>query len=227
MKKFLILSAFVLVLPLSALAKQPNLPPGLAKHSHAPGTNVTSPDGTLWMIAANGTRRAYSSSGAFLSYGFNSYAYVVPANAGDLALPVGAFISPCNGKLIASDNGPDTGTVYLMTDGKKAAFTGAEVFTGLGFSFANVRTASLTGVPFADPITSPKQKHPKDVLINKHGTVLYMGSSGVYGIADMATFNSWGFSFSDVVNSTKADDALPQVGVLPPRQPGELSPAIQ
>jgi hypothetical protein len=49
--------------------------------AHAAGTNVKSSDGTVWMIMPDGTRRAYTSGGAFLSFGFNSFANVVDANA--------------------------------------------------------------------------------------------------------------------------------------------------
>ena len=57
--------------------------------AHAVGTNVKTSDGTVWMIMPDGTRRAYTSGGAFLSYGFNSFANLVDANAEDAALPQG------------------------------------------------------------------------------------------------------------------------------------------
>ncbi len=41
--------------------------------AHAAGTNVKSSDGTIWMVMPDGTRRAYTSAGAFLSYGFKYY----------------------------------------------------------------------------------------------------------------------------------------------------------
>jgi len=61
---------------------------------HAAGTNVSDSSGTVWMVMPDGTRRAYTSAGAFLSYGFNSWGAVVPASAEDLALPQGSFIPP-------------------------------------------------------------------------------------------------------------------------------------
>src|SRR3954471_23430340 len=67
--------------------------------AHAVGTNISTPDGTVWMITSNGTRRAYTSAGAFLSYGFNSWSQVVPASSEDLALRVdgSGFIPPQDG----------------------------------------------------------------------------------------------------------------------------------
>jgi hypothetical protein len=59
--------------------------------AHSVGQNVSTPDGTVWMIFQGQSgvcRRAYTSAGAFLSYGFNSWSQVVAANSDDTALPV-------------------------------------------------------------------------------------------------------------------------------------------
>ena len=94
----------------------------LAAHAavHAAGTNVSASDGTIFMISTDGTRRPYTSAGAFLSYGFNSFASTVTASAEDLALPVGSFIPPQDGSIMCSDRGSDKGTCYLITAGQKA-----------------------------------------------------------------------------------------------------------
>src|SRR5258708_22550113 len=92
--------------------------------AHANGTKVVKSDGTVGMII-NGQFRAYTSAGAFLSYGFNSFDSVVTANSDDLALPMGSFIPPQDGKVICSDRGADQGTCYLITAGQKAGFTSA------------------------------------------------------------------------------------------------------
>src|SRR5581483_8557971 len=111
--------------------------------AHAVGTNISTPDGTVWMITSTGTRRAYTSAGAFLSYGFNSWSQVVPASAEDLALPADAsFIPPQDGTIFCATatKGSDVkGECSLVTAGTKAAFTSASVFTGLGFSFSHAQ----------------------------------------------------------------------------------------
>src|SRR5437868_945239 len=75
--------------------------------AHTVGTNIKSADGTVWMITSSNTRRAYTSWGAFTSYGFNTS--IVDANADDLALPVdgAGFIPPQDGQFVFSDRGAD------------------------------------------------------------------------------------------------------------------------
>jgi hypothetical protein len=101
--------------------------------AHQAGTNVLS-NGTVYYISPDGTRRGYTSEGAFLSYGFNSWSKVVPASAEDLALPVNNnFIPPMDGSLIN-----DHGTIWVIINGKRAGFTTMDVFTGRGYKLSNV-----------------------------------------------------------------------------------------
>jgi hypothetical protein len=198
--------------------------------AHSVGTNVSSSDGTVWMIMTeNGqtVRRPYTSAGAFLSYGFNSWANVVQANADDLALPAGSFIPPQDGKVICSDRDDSyakKGTCYLITGGQKAAFTSAAIFTGRGFSFSRSTTGDVSWMSAAPMINDTTTPNPAGVLINNGGTVQLRGSNVNLGIPDIATFNSWGYSFADVVPANAADKALTQSGVMQTRQAGQLSP---
>ncbi len=191
--------------------------------SHAEGTNVKASDGTVSMIIG-GQRRPYTSAGAFLSYGFNSWSSVVDANADDLALPVGSFIPPQDGKIICSDRGADKGTCYLVTGGQKAGFTSAAVFTGLGFSFARSQMGDVSWMTSTTNIDNTTAAHRAGVLVNNNGTVYLVGATGLLGIPDIATFNSWGYSFSDVVVANAADKAMSQTGVMAARTAGQLSP---
>src|SRR5579884_2362210 len=70
---------------------------------HAVGSNVLS-NGTVYFINGSGQKQPYTSAGAFLSYGFNSWSNVVAASPEDLALPTGPFVPPMDGSLI-NDNG--------------------------------------------------------------------------------------------------------------------------
>ncbi|MBI5530786.1 MAG: hypothetical protein HY918_04830 [Candidatus Doudnabacteria bacterium] len=56
-------------------------------------------------------------------------------------------------------------------------------------------------------------------LINKSGTVFLVGNGVIYGIPSLAVFNSWGWNLGNIVNSNSSEDALPQGGVVPFRDP--------
>lgn len=190
---------------------------------HADGTNVSKADGTVGMMIG-GQFRPYTSAGAFLSYGFNSWASVVTASAEDLAAPVGAFIPPQDGKVMCSDRGSDKGTCYLVTGSQKAGFTSAAVFTGLGFSFSKAGYGDVSWMASTSNIDNTTAAHRPGVLVNNNGTVQLVGATGLLGIPDLATFNSWGYSFTNVVPANAADKAMTQTGVMAARVAGQLSP---
>ena len=147
---------------------------------HAAGTNVSDSSGTVWMIMPDGTRRAYTSAGAFLSYGFNSWSQVVAASAEDLALPQGSFIPPQDGSIICSDRNDSfavKGTCYEISGGQKFGFTSAAVFTGLGFSFTNSSMADVSWMTAGTQLlNSTTAAHLPGTLVNNNGTVQLMGS---------------------------------------------------
>ncbi len=197
---------------------------------HAAGTNVLSSDGTIWMITTDGMRRPYTSAGAFLSYGFNSFASTVTASAEDLALPQGSFIPPQDGSIICSDRGTDKGTCYFVSGGQKYGFTSASVFTGLGFSFSRAKMGDVSWMAMgASLINSTTMAHLPGTLVhfvyNGHDTVFLVGGSSLLGIPDLNTFNSWGYSFTNAVAANAADQAIPVSGVMTMRTAGMLSPS--
>jgi len=149
---------------------------------------------------------------------------VIPANDADIALPIGDFIPPRDGKIVCSDRGSDKGTCYLITDSKKAAFTSAAIFKGLGFSFSNALSGDVSFLPSAADIKSASQAHLAGTLINKDGTIYFVGDGTLLGIADTATFTSWGYSMADVVKANAADSAYGVTAIMTPHIAGELSP---
>ncbi len=198
--------------------------------AHATGTNVSSSDGTVWMVTSTGTRRAYTSAGAFLSYGFNSWSQVVPASAEDLALPVDSagFIPPQDGTIFCATatKGSDVkGECALISGGMKRSFTSASVFTGLGFSFARAVNGDSSFMSKGANVDNSTMAHLPGVLVNNNGTVQLVGSNGLLGVPDLATFNSWGYSFANVVPANAADKAMTQTGVMVARLAGQLSPS--
>lgn len=187
--------------------------------AHGAGTNVVS-NGTVYWINSAGQKQAYTSAGAFLSYGFNSWSNVVPATAEDLALPNGSYVPPMDGSLIN-----DKGTVYLMTNGQRAGFTSAAVFTGLGYSFKNVIAGDTSFLPSAANINSTAMAHPVGTLVNDSGTVYLMTASGKMGIPSLSVFNSWGYSFAHVVPANSYDTATPMSsGIMQAIATGQLNP---
>lgn len=213
------------LLILSLLCSSLAFVPSIAKAApHAPGANIKTSDGTIWMIMANNMRRAYTSAGAFLSYGTNSFASVVDASTEDLTLPVDALIPPQDGKVICSDRSPDKGTCYLISGHKKSGFTSSNVFTGLGFKFNRSNIGDVSFLSANSLIESSTSPHLPGVLINNNGTIQLVGTTGLLGIPNVSTFQSWGYTFEDVVPANTADKAMVQTGVMLPKVNGYLSP---
>jgi len=194
------------------------------------GTNIVDSGGTVYMIAVeNGqtVRRPYTSAGAFLSYGFNSFGNL-SRNYSGFSYPVGSFIPPQDGKIVCSDRGADKGTCYIITGGKKAAFTSADVFAKLGYSFNRALYGDVSFLINLANINTSAEAHVPGTLVNKDGTIYLVGptadASALFGIPDMATFNSWGYLFADVVLANSFDRVLPLARNVGARTPGALSP---
>ncbi|MCL5667011.1 MAG: hypothetical protein M1383_04550 [Patescibacteria group bacterium] len=197
--------------------------------AHAEYTNVTGPDGTVYRIQS-GVRYPYTSAGAFLSYGFNGWADVVPATTGDMALPVSTytpsgsnttatyFIPPRNGSLIN-----DKGTVYLITNGMRIGFANEQAFLGLGYSYKNVQPGDASFMTSLAPINSSEVVHPDGTLINDHGTIYIMKNGYRAGFPSMQVFNSWGLKTSEVVPANSYDQAATQAGVVSNRMANQMS----
>lgn len=193
-------------------------------NAHPLGTNIVTSDGTVYTMTTEQLRRPYSSPGAFLSYGFNSFANLVSANSADMDIALGPITAPQDGRIVCSDRGADQGTCYVMTNGHKAGFVSAEVFYGQGYTFARALYGDVSFMTTDSNIGSATEQHRSGALINNNGTVQMVSitSGGLLGFPSLNVFNSWGFSFADVVPSNAADRQLSQTTVLRDRQPGEL-----
>jgi endoglucanase len=190
---------------------------------HGDGTNVRDGGGVIYLIS-NGQRRPFTSAGAFLSYAYNTWSTVVPGSDEDLRLPVGSFVPPQDGSVMCSDRGNDTGTCYLITDGKKAGFTSEAVFKSLGFTFhKDIFYGDVSWLSSDSPISSSNEAHRNGVLVSKNGAVHLVTSSGLVGIPDVYVFNSWGFRFTNVVPANGYDFNRSASGLLGMRQGGAVS----
>jgi hypothetical protein len=193
---------------------------------HAAGTNVVSGNTVYFMDGTS--RRPYTSAGAFLSYGFNSWASVVPASAEDMAVTQGAFVAPRDGSLILDQR--DHRTVFLMTNGQTQGFATRAAFDGLGYKMTNVLEGDVSFVGTLAPITTAAMAHPVGTLVldpTDHRTVYLMTTAGRMGIPSIEVFNSWGYSFNLVANGNSYDMAQPMnAGIMPARVAGQLNPPV-
>jgi hypothetical protein len=182
------------------------------------GSNILI-DGTIYYLDPSGTKRPYTSAGGFLSFGFNSFKTVLTPNQDEISLPTGTFVYPMDGSLIN-----DHGTIYAITQGKRAGFTKASVFLGLGYKWGNVLQGDTSFMNVLSPIDSTTQAHVPGTLISDHGTVYLLGTTGKLGIPSPDVFNSWGYSFAKVVSANSFDESIPMSGVMPERANEALSP---
>lgn len=197
--------------------------------AHSAGSVVKASDGTIWFIDNNNQRRAFTSLGAFNTYGFLSLGQVVDANTDDTGLNTGAFIPPRDGSIFCATatKGTDVaGECALITGGMKAAFTSSAVFTGQGFSFARAQYGDSSFLTKTSNIDNAGAAHRMGVLVNNNGTVQLVGSTSLLGIPSIDVFNSWGYSFADVVPANAADLSWAQSGVMCARVAGELNPSF-
>ena len=197
-----------------------------ASAATAGGVYKTS-DGTVWFVTSDMQKRPFTSSGAFLSYGFLSFSQVMDADASVTALPTGSFIAPADGKIFCATEtkGSDVkGECALVTGGMKAAFTSSAVFTGQGYSFDRAMYGDSSFLTKTSNIDNASAAHLAGTLVNNGGTVQMVVSGGLWGIPSESVFNTWGYSFADVVPANAADMAKSQIGVIPARTAGQLVP---
>src|ERR1035437_9081446 len=174
---------------------------------------------TVYFLDPSSSKRPYTSAGGFLSFGFNSFNTVLMPNQDEQNLPTGAFVYPMEGSLIN-----DHGTVYVISSGKRAGFTKAAVFLGLGYKWSNVIVGDTSFMSALPPIDSTTQAHLPGTLVNDGGTVYLVAPGGKIGIPSIDVFKSWGYSFGKAVLANAFDHPILQVGVMSPRAAGELSP---
>ncbi|MBI2607922.1 MAG: hypothetical protein HYW51_03800 [Candidatus Doudnabacteria bacterium] len=171
--------------------------------------------GTVYLVTG-GQKRGYTSAEVFTSHG-NNFGQVVAANSEDATLPVGPIQVYADGSLV---KGPSDPLVYLVANGQKRGFVSGSVFTGLGFSFANIMSAAVNtfaDLPTGANLESATERHSAGVLVNASGTIWQMTATGRKGIASMSVFNSHGFSLAKVVTANSADLAATDEGLVEAR----------
>ncbi len=210
-----------------AMATMMMVLPVATTHAATAGEVYKTTDGTVWFITKDMHRRPFTSGGAFMSYGFLSFSQVKDADSTVTGLPTGDFIAPQDGRIFCATEtkGSDVkGECSLITGGNKAAFTSASVFTGQGYSFGRAFYGDSSFLSKTSNVDNASAQHRAGTLINNGGTVQLIVSGGLWGVPSMDVFNSWGWSFSDVVPANSADKLLSQTGIIPARMAGDLVP---
>lgn len=226
-------SPLVIPITLSITAPGTSLPANVA---HPEGANVKSVDGTVYRIM-NGTRNPYTSAGAFLSYGYNSWADVQLANAADMAMPVPTctqagtnnqrpcYIVPRDGSLIN-----DQGTIYIITDNYRIGFASAEAFLGLGYSFGDALVGDTSFLTTLEAINTDQIAHPSGTVVNDKGTICVIESPFRTGnnksdrkcFSKLSDMNSWGIRSNEILMANSYDRQLPIAGIIAARTPTSM-----
>ena len=186
--------------------------PVAAVDAHPDGTLVLS-GGTVWHVVdtnSDGTadgRHGVDSLAKFYSNRFD-FADVVPANSVDTGL-ADLGLMPWGSGVLFNDGG----TVYQVSGGTKHGFTSAAVFTGLGFSFANVMSAgSLSSVPAGANLDNSSAAHLEGTFVNSGGTIWRISATGRQGVPSPEVFYSHGGQWGEVVGANSADLSLANEG---------------
>jgi hypothetical protein len=178
---------------------------------HSDGCLVLS-GGVVWLITG-GTRRGFTSAEVFASHG-NNFSQVVTATAEDAALPVGPIMTYADGTLVKGPNDP---LVYLVAGGQKRPFVSGSVFTGLGYSFANIQQAPVNtfqDLPTGSNLDSSAIAHPAGTVVISGGAIWKMTGTGRMGFPSAAVFSSHGYMFSKVVAANSYDLAMADEGAV-------------
>lgn len=172
--------------------------------------------GTIYLVE-NGVKRGFPSADVYASHGQN-FGQVVTANSEDSSLPTGPVMVYRDGTLV---KGPSDPLVYLVANGQKRGFISGSVYTGLGYSWANVRTAAVNtfaDLPTGANLESATERHTNGIMVkDSTGTIWIMTATGKKGMPSMEVFNSYGYRMSEVVPANAADVAATNEGVLTAR----------
>lgn len=189
------------------------LPFTVSAAPHGDGCLINS-SGTIYLITG-GQQRGFPTAEVFNSHGY-SFSQVVAASAEDTQAK-GPVMVYADATLV---KGPADPLVYLVANGQKRGFVSGAVFTGLGFSFANIVTAAtntFADLPTGANLESATERHTAGVLVNSAGTIWHMTATGRHGIATMEVFNSHGYKLANVVAANAADLAATNEGLLAAR----------
>ncbi len=190
----------------------------IAGTTPAPSSGGTSvhPDGTLVLdgqtvyLIQDGQRLGFRDEAEYKSHGYN-FDQVVSASDADKALPSSdsSIVKALEGTLVLDSS--DNRTVYMIgLNNTKRGFVSAEVFKALGYSFSGLPKINLSDYTVGPVISNSTDPHPEGALVLDGQTVWWVLNGTRQGFESEAVFNTYGFSFTKVVQSNAADMALSQ-----------------
>lgn len=187
------------------------------------GTVGSDARGTIFFLAADGTRRPFTSWGAFMSYGFHAGLRVPKLTSAELALPIGAFVPPREGSIMCSDRGADKGTCYVISQSKRRGFVSERVFTALGYSFRRAYSGDVSWLERGPDVATAAAGHTPGAVISVEGAWYYRAADALRSVRTENVLRSWGFVPADVVPAYGADKQLSQGPALDVRPVGYIS----
>ncbi len=115
-----------------------------------------------------------------------------------------------NGELIN-----ENGTISIVYQNTKTPFANAPAFLGLGFSFANVRTVSNSGLPLSGKIVvTADGAHPRGSWLLSGSTVYFITPNGLIPVPSWAIFLSNGGQAGYIVPANSYDLSFPMLPLM-------------
>jgi hypothetical protein len=139
-------------------------------------------------------------------------------------------------------------TVYLVGQNGLYGFSDLKTFQSWGYKLSQIVTANEDEQSLAQAGVVPGKDsactNPVDQIDGKCGsavlsssraghlivlnkTVYLVGLTGLYGFPDLAIFQSWGYTFSQIVTANASEKSLNPIGLVPAKQSGCSSPLDQ
>jgi hypothetical protein len=157
-------------------------------------------DSKVYLID-NSSKRWIAGADIFLARGLK-WSDIKTLSASDLSVyPEGKIIGWPDGTLIKSSAEP---TVYVISSEKKRPFSSAEIFTGLGYRWGNIKTISQSDLAqYVSGMPIDSLSYPEGALIK------FSDSPNVYLIEDetrrlipsLDVFLKYGYNFSSVLTA--------------------------
>jgi len=103
----------------------------------------------------------------------------------------------------------DGNAFYVVEYGKVRRFSSLDIFNDMGYSIENVKLLDTSTIPKGFEISTADQRHPRGSLVVFNKTVYFLGEQNRYAFTSEAIFESWEYSFSQVIPANTHDLALP------------------
>lgn len=176
--------------------------PVQATSKHPNGTLLKGSGAAVYWLE-DGHRRGIPSMRIFSTW-FDTDEIVEVSDAVLGSYPTGRRLGYRSGILMLTAEG----TVWIVSRGTRRAFTSAAVFTGLGYSFGNVRKVSSEEARLhrvGPNVSSTSQVNPWGTLASGSIPIRYLIERGVrYSMLSDKVFSSWNYSLAEIARPSDA-----------------------